>query len=101
MGRRSSTTTASASGTSTASFTADGGPAIARPSGEREWYRHNLRHRDDGPAIERPDGSVSWYRDGVPAAAKPRLPDVDGGEPTAAIEPAAAGPRSRPSVLAE
>ena len=30
----------------------DDGPAVVRPNGIREWFRHGLRHREDGPAVE-------------------------------------------------
>ena len=52
----------------------DGGPAIERADGTREWYQHGQLHRDGGPAIEYSDGTREWYqrgqrhRDGGPAA---------------------------------
>ena len=55
----------------------DGGPAIERPDGTKEWLYRGQRHRDDGPAVEFSDGYRAWYqygerhRDDGPAIERP------------------------------
>lgn len=44
----------------------DGGPALRRPNGDREWRRHGVLHRDGGlPAIVRHDDWCEWWVDGL------------------------------------
>ena len=42
----------------------DGGPAIERADGTKNWYVDGKLHRLDGPAIEWDDGSEEWYVNG-------------------------------------
>lgn len=55
----------------------DGGPALERLDGERQWWRHGLLHREGGPAIQGPAGRQVWFRhgqlhrDGGPAITTP------------------------------
>jgi hypothetical protein len=39
----------------------DGGPAIERSNGAKEWFFEGKRHRKDMPAVEFIDGSKKWY----------------------------------------
>ena len=42
----------------------DGGPAIERPDGTKEWLYRGQRHRDDGPAVEWASGRQEWWTTG-------------------------------------
>jgi hypothetical protein len=40
-------------------------PAVIRPNGTKEWYKHGKRHRSNGPAIIDAKGEGRWYKNGV------------------------------------
>jgi hypothetical protein len=42
------------------------GPAVVRPDGSTEWWRHGWLHRDDGPAIVGPGDRREWWVHGRP-----------------------------------
>ena len=52
------------------------GPAIEWPDGTKEWFKHNLLHREGEPSVIRPGGE-EWHingnlhRDGGPAIIRP------------------------------
>ncbi len=43
----------------------EGGPAIERSNGGKQWYLNGVRHREGGPAIEHSGGQKEWYLNGV------------------------------------
>jgi len=43
----------------------DGGPAVTRVDGTKEWWLNGKRHREDGPAIIDADGDRDWWYHGV------------------------------------
>ena len=42
----------------------EGGPAIERANGTKEWFLNGKHHREDGPAIELSNGHKEWYLNG-------------------------------------
>jgi hypothetical protein len=42
----------------------EGGPAVERKTGTKEWRINGQLHREDGPAIERADGTRQWCQNG-------------------------------------
>ena len=39
----------------------EGGPAIERVGGTKEWYFDGKLHREGGPAVTTPNSSNGWY----------------------------------------
>jgi hypothetical protein len=37
---------------------------VEYPSGTKEWYLDDIRHRDDGPAYETSEGEKRWFLNG-------------------------------------
>ena len=43
----------------------EGGPAIEKANGTKEWLFNGYLDREDGPAVEYADGRKAWYLNGI------------------------------------